>query len=120
MRTIGISMKKQLEKIKKSISALLWQRFRKNAKQQEQVNSKEVQVKELLQSLHVIMSIVDDSLKKKKYCRAERRHFWEDFRKSQKFRAEIFQELIESENIDKLLHDRKERVCIEKGVKQHG
>ena len=60
------------------------------------------------------MSIVDDLLKKKEYGRSARKHFWEDFRKGQNFRQEVFKELIESENVDELLQKRKSRVCIER------
>ena len=101
-------------KIFKNVSCFFWNIFRKKKVQEEQVNSKETQVRELLESLLAVLGIVDDLLKKKRYDRTARRRFWEDFRKSEKFRKEMFEELIQSETIDKLLQRRKDNVCIKR------
>ena len=67
--------------------------------------AKEDRYKMTLKQLREVMLAIDEYLMEKNLSRQERKHFWDDFKKYEMMRNDIFDELLNNGTLDKQIEE---------------
>jgi hypothetical protein len=82
--------------------------FKKKKVAKKEVETPETKLRELICKMHVLLKAIDEGITRDKILtRQQKKNFWADFFKHGRFREDVFQELIEKQDISNILEGYK-------------